>query len=71
MWLAWSVLLLVLGRRGHPPTLNDHLPIGTARVVVGIVGLIVFILCFTPSPVMMSWSQFIAPLREALGFGRS
>jgi membrane-associated protease RseP (regulator of RpoE activity) len=59
MWIAWSVLVLVVGRRGHPPTLDDRLPIGVGRVVVAVLGLIVFVLCFTPSPVVLSWPQFL------------
>jgi membrane-associated protease RseP (regulator of RpoE activity) len=59
VWLAWSVLLLVLGRRGHPPTLNDRIPLGRGRVAVSLVGVAVFLMCFTPSPIMISWRQFL------------
>jgi membrane-associated protease RseP (regulator of RpoE activity) len=61
-WLVWSLLLLVLGRRRHPPTLNDRAPLGPARVAIGIVGFLVFALCFTPSPVVLSWSDFLLSL---------
>ena len=63
-WLFWSVLLLVLSRP-HPPTLDDARPIGRARVVVGIIGLAVFIVSFTPEPILISWAEFIAALRGA------
>jgi membrane-associated protease RseP (regulator of RpoE activity) len=53
-WLLWSVLLLVLGRR-HPRTLDDEEPVGDGRVVVGLIGLVVFVLCFVPNPVVGSW----------------
>ena len=53
-WLVWSILLLVLGRR-HPRTLNDDAPIGDGRVVLGLIGLIVFVLCFIPQPLVGSW----------------
>jgi membrane-associated protease RseP (regulator of RpoE activity) len=50
-WLFFSGMLLVLrwvsGFR-HPPTLNDEEPIGTARVIWGIVAAVVFILTFIP-----------------------
>ena len=62
LWLVWTALLLVLGRR-HPPTLADHRPIGRGRAVMGVVGMIVFALCFTPSPIMVSWPAFLHALR--------
>jgi membrane-associated protease RseP (regulator of RpoE activity) len=61
-WLVWSLLLLLLGRRPHPPTLDDQAPLGRARVAIGIFGFIVFALCFTPSPVVLSWSDFLLSL---------
>jgi membrane-associated protease RseP (regulator of RpoE activity) len=61
-WLVWSLLLLVLGRRPHPPTLHDRAPLGPARVAIGIFGFLVFALCFTPSPLVLSWSDFLLSL---------
>lgn len=55
-WLIWSVLLLLLGR-GHPRTLNDHEPVGDGRAVVGLIGLVVFVLCFVPDPIVGSWQM--------------
>lgn len=67
VWLVWTILLLVLGRR-HPPTLFDERPVGRARQVVGLVGLVVFAICFTPDPVIFSWAQFADEiLRPLLG----
>ncbi len=63
MWLLWTILLLVVGRP-HPPTLADHQPIGRARQVVALVGLAVFVLCFSPNPILVSWSDLFANLRE-------
>jgi membrane-associated protease RseP (regulator of RpoE activity) len=54
-WLLWSLLLLLLGRRPHPPTLNDHAPLGWVRVAVGILGFLVFAVSFTPSPFLFTW----------------
>jgi membrane-associated protease RseP (regulator of RpoE activity) len=65
LWLVWMVVMTVVGRR-HPPTLADHRPVGRARVVIGIVGLVVFALCFTPRPILVPWSEFLEPLRRAL-----
>ena len=61
-WLFWSALLLVLSRP-HPPTLHDARPIGTARVVVGIIGLLVFVVSFTPEPILISWADFLQAFR--------
>jgi len=56
----WTILLLVLARRPHPPTLDDEQPLGRARVFVGLVSFAMFAVCFTPSPIMVSWPEFIA-----------
>jgi membrane-associated protease RseP (regulator of RpoE activity) len=50
-WIFFSIMILVLKKIAgfrHPPTLNDDEPIGTARVVWGIIAAIVFILTFIP-----------------------
>jgi len=50
-WLIYSILLLILKRLAgfrHPPTLDEDQPIGTARKIWGVIGLIVFILTFMP-----------------------
>jgi membrane-associated protease RseP (regulator of RpoE activity) len=60
-WLVWSVLLRVLGRR-HPPTGDDESPVGPARVAIGVVGLVVFALCFVPNPIVFSWREFFETL---------
>jgi membrane-associated protease RseP (regulator of RpoE activity) len=61
-WLIWSLLLRLLGRR-HPPTLDDSQPLGRARSWIGAVGLVVFVGCFVPNPVVWSWRDFF----EAIG----
>jgi membrane-associated protease RseP (regulator of RpoE activity) len=61
-WLIWSLLLRLLGRR-HPPTLDDRQPLGRARSWIGAIGLVVFIGCFVPDPVVWSWRDFF----EAIG----
>jgi membrane-associated protease RseP (regulator of RpoE activity) len=53
-WLVWALLLLFVGRR-HPPTLNDHEPVGRGRVLVGLLGLVVFAVSFVPNPLPDSW----------------
>jgi len=61
-WILWAVLLRFLGRR-HPPTLNDQLPVGRGRELVGALSLVVFLICFVPNPIVFSWSDFF----EAVG----
>jgi len=67
LWLAWMVVMLVIGKR-HPPTLADHRPVGRLRVAIGLVGLVVFALSFTPKPLLLSWSDFIGSFRQQFGF---
>lgn len=57
-WILWAILMRVLGRR-HPPTLDDEAPVGRARVVVGVVSLVVFALCFVPDPIVVSWRELL------------
>jgi membrane-associated protease RseP (regulator of RpoE activity) len=61
-WIVWSLLLRMLGRR-HPPTLDDWAPVGRGRRLTGLVGLLVFVVCFVPDPFQWSWREFF----EAIG----
>jgi membrane-associated protease RseP (regulator of RpoE activity) len=56
-WIVWAILVRVLGRR-HPRTLDDSLPLGAARTAIGLLALAVFVVCFTPNPIVWSWSEF-------------
>jgi membrane-associated protease RseP (regulator of RpoE activity) len=67
-WLVWSLLLRLLGRR-HPPTRNDHAPLGKLRVAIGIFGFVVFAVCFVPDPLQGSWREFFQAVRELLRDG--
>ena len=51
-WLMWAVIPLVLGIN-HPPTLDDEAPLGTMRKVVAVLGLIIFLLSFSPTPIRL------------------
>jgi membrane-associated protease RseP (regulator of RpoE activity) len=62
-WILWAILVRILGRR-HPPTLDDEAPVGRGRVVLGIVTLLVFLVCFVPNPVVVSWRDFFGALRD-------
>ena len=48
-WWVWIVVLLML-RLNHPPTLDDSLPLRRRHAILGWIGLILLILCFTPAP---------------------
>jgi membrane-associated protease RseP (regulator of RpoE activity) len=53
-WVAWAVVMVVvLAVAGlqHPPTLDDHLPLGRRRLALAAAAALVFIVCFTPEPV--------------------
>ena len=62
-WIIWTVLMLVLGRR-HPTTQNDHVPIGRARMVIGFVGLVVFVVSFVHNPIVGSWPMVTEAFRH-------
>jgi membrane-associated protease RseP (regulator of RpoE activity) len=53
-WIAWTVLLVamiaMMGPR-HPPTLDDNQPLGSGRLVLAAVALVMLIVCFTPAPI--------------------
>lgn len=64
-WILWAILMRVLGRR-HPPTLDDERPVGPGRVRVGLLSLAVFVVCFVPDPIVVSWWDIF----EAVGLRR-
>ncbi len=47
-WLLWAALLLLLGTR-HPAVV-DPLPLDRTRRLVAFSALVIFLLCFTPTP---------------------
>ena len=62
-WLIWAMLAFLLGiRRPHPPTLYDPAPLPRSRIVMGILGFIIFLLCFTPEPIVFSWQEMFGAL---------
>ena len=64
-WILWSILVRILGRP-HPPTWNDSAPLGRARVAIGIFGFVMFAVCFTPTPIEVSWAQYGRALQDLL-----
>jgi membrane-associated protease RseP (regulator of RpoE activity) len=61
-WLVWTLLLWLLARRPHPRTRDDAAPLGRARLALGLLGYAVFAVCFTPHPIMISWTQLFEAL---------
>ncbi len=51
-WGVWAALLFILGTR-HPAPVFEEIPLSRGRRFVGAVSGVLFILCFTPSPVPM------------------
>jgi membrane-associated protease RseP (regulator of RpoE activity) len=49
-WVVYGVILTLMLRVGHPPVVDNREPLGFARKLVAIIGLIVFILSFIPVP---------------------
>jgi hypothetical protein len=44
------IVLLMLMGPAHPPTANDHVPLGTGRTILGWASLLFVPLGFTPMP---------------------
>ena len=50
VYLLWTLVLLFLLRVGHPPVVEEE-PLGKTRIVLAIIALLVFMLCFMPFPI--------------------
>jgi membrane-associated protease RseP (regulator of RpoE activity) len=51
-WILWSILLLAIGFR-HPPLLNQWEQLDRSRLIWTGVAILMFILCFMPTPVLV------------------
>jgi membrane-associated protease RseP (regulator of RpoE activity) len=53
-WIVWTVLtiamLLAFGFR-HPHVFDEHVPLDRGRIALAAFALIMFVVCFTPSPI--------------------
>ena len=53
-WLVWTFLLvamtLAMGPR-HPRTIDEDIPLDRTRMWLAVVAAIIFVVCFTPSPI--------------------
>lgn len=50
LWWAFVLLLLLMLLRRRLPEVDDSRPLGVGRVILGILALAIFVLCFTPRP---------------------
>lgn len=50
-WFLWAVLIFFLARIPHPPVIDESVPLGRSRRVVGIITLVIFVLTFIPNPI--------------------
>lgn len=53
-WAFWAVLMLVMLRMvgaAHPPVIDEAVPLDRQRMILALFALVMFILCFTPTPI--------------------
>ena len=60
-WFLWAGLVFFFGQ-GHPPPLDSVTRLGTARKVLAVLVLAVFVLTFTPRPLIPVSPEGMAPL---------
>lgn len=64
-WLVWTFLLvamtLVMGPR-HPRTIDEEIPLDRARIWLAIASMVIFVICFTPSPIEPA--ELLAPTQR-------
>lgn len=53
IWLLWIILILILIRFRHPPTLNENIELTPLRKFLGWLCLFIFAICFIPMPVFI------------------
>jgi membrane-associated protease RseP (regulator of RpoE activity) len=52
-WWVWSVIVLVMGVH-HPPVWDETERLGAGRVLVGLLCIAIFVLCFMPVPLQVA-----------------
>jgi len=51
-WLLWAGITTFVIRFRHPPTLDES-PLDLRRKIIGYITIAIFVLCFTPSPLIV------------------
>ena len=52
-WLFLLLVVYLMTRLRHPPTMDEHLPIGPRRFALGLLAILFLILSFPPIPISM------------------
>jgi membrane-associated protease RseP (regulator of RpoE activity) len=52
-WLLWAIMISIFIRFGHPETLDES-PLDSRRKIVAYSTVAIFILCFTPTPLLIA-----------------
>jgi membrane-associated protease RseP (regulator of RpoE activity) len=52
-WVLWILIVFFLMRKGHPPTLDDSINVGTGRYILAIISMFIFIITFMPVPIQI------------------
>lgn len=52
-WLFLLLVVYLMTRLRHPPTMHEHLPIGPRRFALGLLAILFLILSFPPIPISM------------------
>jgi len=50
LWVLWGLFLSFFAAAGHPKPLDDDIPLGKGRMILGIITFILGLLCFTLVP---------------------
>jgi len=50
IWVFWGLLLSLFAASGHPKPLNDEVPLGKGRIVLGVITFLLGLLCVTLVP---------------------
>ena len=53
VYALWTLVLFFLLKVGHPPVMEEE-PLGKARLILAILAVLVFLLCFMPFPITLS-----------------
>ena len=53
-WILWTILILIVVKLKHPPTMNDSIQIDSDRRILGWFSYVIFVTCFSPFPIYIS-----------------
>ena len=53
-WILWTILILLVIKLKHPPTLNDSMELDSNRRTLAWSSYVIFVTCFSPMPLYVS-----------------